>query len=371
MAHKYPPETVHTRVLDIVVQVGRTGALTPVACLEPVFVGGVTVTHATLHNEDEVRRKDVRVGDLVVLRRAGDVIPEIVAVLPEARPRTADGTLLQPPFTLPEICPECGSRVVREEGDRIVRCADGLICPAQVKGALRHFAGRRAMDIEGLGDKLIDQLVDSGRVKTPADLYTLDVPTLAGFERMGEKSAAKLVAAIAESRATTLERFIFALGIRHVGEATARDLARHFGTLEALMEADAKALLAVPDVGPVVAEAIVDFFAEPHNRTVIARLRAAGVHWPEHAGSAAQPPGPLSGKVFVLTGTLTHLSREAAKAAIEAAGGKVSAAVSKKTDYLVAGEAPGSKRDQALRLGVPILDEAALLQLLQAEGDKA
>ncbi|GHU37689.1 DNA ligase [Betaproteobacteria bacterium] len=358
VAHKYPAEEAQTKVEAIEVQVGRTGAITPVARLQPVFVGGVTVTNATLHNEDEVRRKDVRVGDTVIVRRAGDVIPEVARVVLEARP---EGTEI---FELPKICPECGSHVVREEGGAIVRCAGGLVCPAQVKGALIHFASRRAMDIEGLGDKLVEQLVDSGLVKTPADIYTLTMPGLAALERMGEKSADNRVAAIARSKDSTLARFIFALGIRNVGETTAKDLARYFGKLDALRNADAEALLKVPDVGPIVAESIRDFFAEAHNREVIARLMEAGVHWAEGEGQVDAPPGALSGKVFVITGTLPTLKRDEAKALIEAAGGKASGSVSKKTDYVVAGEEAGSKLDKARELGVRVIDEAGLLQLL-------
>ncbi|MDR3220703.1 MAG: NAD-dependent DNA ligase LigA, partial [Candidatus Accumulibacter sp.] len=358
VAHKYPAEEARTVVAAIDVQVGRTGALTPVAKLQPVFVGGVTVTNATLHNEDEARRKDVRVGDTVIVRRAGDVIPEVVGVVPEARP-----TPPPPPFSLPETCPQCGSRVVREEGEAIARCAGGLVCPAQVKGALLHFAGRRAMDIEGLGDKLVEQLTVSGQVKAPAGLYALTVPALAALERMGDKSAENLVAAIAKSRDTTLARFIFALGVRNVGESTARDLARHFGKLDNLMAADAAALEAVPDVGPVVAESIVGFFAEPRNREAVRQLREAGVNWPEGEAQAGRA-GALSGKTLVLTGTLPSLSRDEAKALIEAAGGKVSGSVSKKTDYVVAGEAAGSKLDKARELNLNVIGEARLRELL-------
>ncbi|MDR0736636.1 MAG: NAD-dependent DNA ligase LigA [Zoogloeaceae bacterium] len=362
VAHKYPPEEARTKVEAIDVQVGRTGAITPVARLTPVFVGGVTVTNATLHNEDEVRRKDVRVGDTVIVRRAGDVIPEIARVTLE------DGDAPRnPPFELPRICPECGSRVVREEGGAIVRCSGNLVCPAQVKGALLHFASRRAMDIEGLGDKLVEQLVETGLVKTPADLYALTLPQLAALARMGEKSAENLLAAIEKSKAASLSRFIFALGARNVGETTARDLARHFGNLAALMTAEMNALLKVPDVGPVVAESVRDFFAEPHNREVIRRLIEAGVTWEEREGPSAAPPGPLSGKVFVLTGTLPTLSRDAARIRIEAAGGKASGSVSKKTDYVVAGNEAGSKLAKALELGLTVIDEAALIAMLEQD----
>lgn len=361
VAHKFPAEEATTEVLSIGVQVGRTGAITPVARLKPVFVGGVTVTNATLHNEDEVRRKDVRIGDTVIVRRAGDVIPEVVAVVPEKRP------ILAPEFVMPRDCPECGSAIARVDGEAIARCTGGLYCPAQRKQALIHFASRRAMDIEGLGDKLVDQLVDCGLVHSPADLYHLEVQTLAGLERMGEKSAQNLRAAIDKSRNTTLGRFIYALGIRNVGEATARDLARHFGSLEALLAAGETKLEEVPDVGPVVAVSLTAFFAEPHNREVIERLRAAGVHWPEEA-SRNDGPKPLAGKTLVLTGTLPTLKRDEAKALIEAAGGKVAGSVSKKTDFVVAGEEAGSKLETALALGRPVIDEAELLHMLDKKG---
>lgn len=366
IAHKFPAEEALTEVLGIDVQVGRTGAITPVARLKPVFVGGVTVTNATLHNEDEVRRKDIRVGDTVIVRRAGDVIPEVVAIVPEKRP-TRDlfgGEPLHPPFELPKNCPECGSTVARGEDEAIARCTGGLYCPAQRKQALWHFAARRAMDIEGLGDKIVDQLVDAGLVHSPADLYGLSVETLAGLERMGEKSAQNLVAAIDQSRQTTLARFIFALGIRNVGEATARDLAKHFGGLDALLAADTATLQTVPDVGPIVAASIVAFFNESHNREIIARLLAAGLQWTEGEPADAGPK-LLAGKTLVLTGTLPTLKRDDAKAMIEAAGGKVAGSVSKKTDYVVAGEEAGSKLEKALELGVPVIDEAELLKLLE------
>ena len=356
LAHKFPAEEAETQVLDIGVQVGRTGALTPVARLKPVFVGGVTVTNATLHNEDEVRRKDVRVGDTVVVRRAGDVIPEVARVLLQKRP---EGAVI---FKMPERCPVCRSRVERLEGEAVVRCPAGLYCPAQRKQAILHFASRRAMDIEGLGEKLVDQLVDSETVKTPADIYRLSVETLAGLERMGEKSAANLVAAIDRSRNTTLGRFIFALGIRNVGEATARDLARSFGDVRTLMEADEARLQQVPDVGPVVAQSIAAFFREPHNREIVKQLLAAGMRLVQPI-----PTGDgLTGKTFVLTGTLPHLSREEAAARIEKAGGKVAGSVSKKTAYVVAGTDPGAKYDKARELGIPVLDEDGLLDLLSS-----
>ncbi len=353
IAHKFPAEEMRTEVLAIEVQVGRTGAITPVARLKPVFVGGVTVTNATLHNEDEVRRKDVRVGDTVIVRRAGDVIPEVVRVVVEKRPK---GTR---EFSLPRKCPECGSAIVRLPDEAIARCTGGLVCPAQVKQALLHFASRRALDIEGLGDKLVDQLVEGKVVRTPADLYKLGVAGLAELERMAEKSAANVFAAIDKSRRTTLARFIYALGIRHVGETTAKDLARHFGSLDALLDADEAALVEVHDVGPVLAQSIRQFFTEPHNREIIAQLRAAGVQWPEGAPQRAAA-GKLHGLTFVLTGTLPTLSREDAKELIESQGGKVAGSVSKKTNYVVAGDDPGSKLERANELGVPVLDEQQL-----------
>ena len=362
VAHKYPAQEEITRLLDIGVQVGRTGALTPVARLEPVFVGGVTVTNATLHNQDEIDRKDVRIGDWVIVRRAGDVIPEVVAPVLARREHDL------PRFDLLErfsACPVCGSHVVRAQDEAVARCTGGLFCPAQRKQALLHFASRRAMDIEGLGEKLVDQLVDAGIVKSTVDLYRLGIVGLASLERMGEKSAHNLLRAIDHSRNTTLARFIYALGIRNVGEATARDLARHFGSLDAVMAADLESLQQVPDVGPVVARALIDFFAEPHNCEVIAQLRAAGVTWEE--GPVKQSsPGVLSGKTFVLTGTLPTLSRDQAKALIESQGGKVSGSVSRKTDYVVAGAEAGSKLEKALALDVPVLDEVQLEQLLRA-----
>ncbi|WP_341679002.1 NAD-dependent DNA ligase LigA [Niveibacterium sp. SC-1] len=359
VAHKYPAQEQLTTVQNIEVQVGRTGKLTPVAKLAPVFVGGVTVTNATLHNEYEVHRKDVQIGDTVIVRRAGDVIPEIVGVVAERRPESARQ------FVMPTECPVCGSAVVREEGEADHRCSGGLYCPAQRKQALLHFASRRAMDVEGLGDKLVEQLVDQAIVRTPADLYRLGVAAFAALDRMAEKSATNLVAAIEKSRETTLARFIFALGIRNVGETTAKDLARHFGAIDPLMSADEAALQTVPDVGPVVAASIAAFFAEPHNREVIEQLRAAGVHWPEHE-VVREPIGLFAGKSLVLTGTLPSLSRDEATALIEAAGGKVSGSVSKKTSYVVAGSEAGSKLDKAQQLGVTILDEAGLKALLAA-----
>ena len=367
VAHKYPAQEAVTLLRDIEVQVGRTGALTPVARLEPVFVGGVTVTNATLHNQDEIDRKDVRIGDWVIVRRAGDVIPEVVAPVLERRSGEPPRFVLLDKFP---TCPVCGSHVVRGEDEAVARCSGGLFCPAQRKQALLHFASRRAMDIEGLGDKLVDQLVDAAIVKTPVDLYRLGVLALANLERMGEKSAQNLLMAIEKSRNTTLARFIFALGIRNVGEATARELARHFGNLDALTAADVDALQQVPDVGPIVAQCIADFFAEPHNREVIEQLRAAGVQWAEGEpqGSVA---GALAGKTFVLTGTLPTLSRDEAKALIEAQGGKVAGSVSKKTHYVVAGADAGSKLDKAQALGLAILDEDGLRALLNESDTNA
>ncbi|MBI2314056.1 MAG: NAD-dependent DNA ligase LigA [Betaproteobacteria bacterium] len=358
VAHKFPAEEATTVLEDIEVSVGRTGALTPVARLRPVFVGGVTVTNATLHNEDEIRRKDIMIGDTVIVRRAGDVIPEVVAVVKEHRPKHARH------FVMPAKCPVCGSAAARSEDEAVARCTGGLYCPAQRKQALLHFASRRAMDIEGLGDKLVDQLVDNQVVTTPADIYRLDVDTLADLERMGEKSAQNLVAAIESSKEATLARFIYALGIRNVGEATAKDLARHFGTLDALMEADASSLEEVRDVGPVVAKSIARFFAERHNREVIRDLRARGVRWAEDKAARRARQGAFAGKTFVLTGTLSAMTRDEAKDRIEALGGKVTGSVSKKTDYVVAGADPGSKYDKARELGVTILDEEQFANML-------
>ena len=358
IAHKFPAQEMMTEVLGIDVQVGRTGAITPVARLKPVFVGGVTVTNATLHNEDEVRRKDVRIGDFVIVRRAGDVIPEVVSVLLEKRPQHVQT------FEMPQQCPVCGSHIVKLEDEAIARCSGGLFCAAQRKQALLHFASRRALDIEGLGDKLVEQLVDQQLVNTPADLYQLSLPTLSNLERMAEKSAANILAAIAHSKQTSLARFIYALGIRNVGEATAKEFARFFGSLDALMNADAEQLMAVPDVGPIVAQSVAEFFAETHNREVISALRAVGVSWAESAGFQQPAESIFSGKTFVLTGTLPNLSRDEAKAKIEALGGKVSGSVSKKTDFVVVGAEAGSKLIKAQELGLALLDEAGLLALL-------
>jgi DNA ligase (NAD+) len=360
IAFKFPAEEVSTRVRGVDFQVGRTGALTPVARLEPVFVGGVTVSNATLHNLDEVERKDVRIGDMVIVRRAGDVIPEVVRVMHEQRPEDAQ------PIRLPGACPVCGSDVVRPEGQAVARCSGGLVCPAQRKEKLRHFASRRAMDIEGLGAKMVEQLVDAGtsdqQVNTPADLYTLTVEKLAGLERMAEKSASNIVAAIERSKSTTLARFLFALGIPEVGEATAATLARHFGDLDALADAGIVDLEAVPDVGPVVARHVHEFFRQPENIQVIKLLRERGVHWPVEPQRAGDLP--LQGRTFVLTGTLDAMTRDDARQRIEAAGGKVTSSVSAKTDYVVAGADPGSKLKKAEQLGLKILGEAELIRLL-------
>lgn len=357
IAHKFPAQEALTVVEDITVQVGRTGAITPVARLRAVFVGGVTVTNATLHNEDEVRRKDVHIGDTVSVRRAGDVIPEVVNVVMERRPADARR------FEMPTVCPECGSHILKQADEAVARCTGGLFCPAQRKQSIIHYASRRAMDIEGLGEKLADQLVEANLVHTLADIYKLDLMALSNLDRMATKSAQNILDALQTSKATTLARFIYALGMRNVGEATAKDLAKHFGNLSALMHASVEDLLAVNDVGPVVAESITNFFGEPHNQTVIAELLAAGITWPETEGKQAAT-GMLVGKTFVLTGTLPNLSRDSAKEMIENAGGKVSGSVSKKTDYVIAGSDAGSKLDKAQELGLAILDEACLLELL-------
>lgn len=354
IARKFPAQERETTVQDIEIQVGRTGALTPVARLAPVFVGGVTVTNATLHNEEEVQRKDVRKGDTVIVRRAGDVIPEVVRVIVEKRHKGARI------FHLPATCPVCGSHVTRIEGEATVRCSGGLFCAAQRKEAIKHFASRRALDIEGLGNKLIEQLVDRSLIQDVGDLYGLQLADFAGLERMADKSAANLLNALQASKSTTLDRFIYALGIREVGEATAQTLAREFGELGPLMQADAGTLEAIHDVGPVVAARIREFFAEAHNRAVIDKLRAAGIHWPAVTRPAAQP---LAGKTFVLTGTLS-IPRAELKDKLQSLGAKVSGSVSSNTDYLVAGEQPGSKYDKALKLGVEILDEQGCARLL-------
>ncbi|OIO82149.1 MAG: DNA ligase (NAD(+)) LigA [Gallionellaceae bacterium CG1_02_56_997] len=357
IAHKFPAEEAMTTLLDIDVQVGRTGVLTPVARLAPVFVGGVTVTNATLHNEDEIRRKDVRIGDTVIVRRAGDVIPEVARVVLERRPLDVRE------FVMPKVCPVCGSHVTRQADEAASRCSGGLFCPAQRKQALLHFASRRAMNIDGLGDKLVEQLVDAGLVHTSADLYQIGMSAIANLERMGEKSAIKLLDAIEHSKHTTLARFIFALGIRNVGEATAKDMAMHFGTLDNLLTADVERLQRVRDVGPVVAQSMVDFLSEAHNREIIKQLRSLGVQWDEHEPQADKIL-PFSGKTFVLTGTLPTLSREQAKEMLEALGAKVSGSVSKKTDYVVAGAEAGGKLEKALALHVTVLSEDELLILI-------
>lgn len=379
LAHKYPAQEETTRLTGIEVQVGRTGAITPVARLEPVFVGGVTVTNATLHNEDEIRRKDVRIGDTVIVRRAGDVIPEVVGPIIELRPEDAVE------FVMPQQCPVCGSAIERPEDEAIARCSGGLFCAAQRKQSLIHAVSRKALDIDGLGEKLIEQLVDSGRVKSLADLFTLSADELARYERMGPKSAANVVAALDKARNPTLEQLLYALGIRHVGETTARALAQHFGSLDAILEltqgiegdeqmstAEDK-LLGVQDVGPIVAASIVRFFAEPHNREIIeALLNADGDHKGITVQDVIAPTNghalALSGKTVVLTGTLPEWTREEASQHILAAGGKVSGSVSRKTSYVVAGEQAGSKLTKAQELGVPVLDEAGLKELLGLAG---
>ncbi|MFP3874671.1 MAG: NAD-dependent DNA ligase LigA [Thiohalophilus sp.] len=358
IAHKFPAQEEMTRLIGIDVQVGRTGALTPVARLEPVHVGGVTVSNATLHNQDEIDRLDVRVGDTVIIRRAGDVIPQVVSVVKSRR----EGKLKK--YHLPKTCPVCGSQTVRHEGEAVTYCTGGLYCAAQRKQALKHFASRRALDIDGLGDKLVDQLVDEDYVHDPADLFTLTKEQLIQLERMADKSAQNLIEALTKSRNTTLERFIYALGIHDVGEATARSLANHFGSLQALMQADKAALMAVPDIGPIVAESILTFFKQQHNQEVIDKLIQAGVTWEDIEVKPAEEL-PLNGKTFVLTGTLEEMSRDEAKAALQALGAKVTGSVSKKTDYVVVGADPGSKADKAESLGVEILDEVAFMDLIK------
>ena len=360
LAHKFPPEEALTELLEIGVNVGRTGAITPVARLSPVFVGGVTVTNATLHNEDEVHRKDLRAGDTVIVRRAGDVIPEVVGPVMERRPPDAQA------FVMPTECPACGSAIERLPGEAVARCTGGLVCPAQRKRALEHFAQRRALDIDGLGEKIIDQLVEQNLVRTPADLFNLGFSTLVALERFADKSAQNLIDSLEKAKHTTLARFIFALGIPDVGESTAKDLARHFGSLAPVLDATVETLMEVEGVGPVVAESIHQFFAEEHNRTVIDQLRA-NVTWPEGPPAPRAPQGVLAGKTIVLTGTLPTLAREQAKEMLEAAGAKVAGSVSKKTDYVVAGAEAGSKLAKAEELGIKILDEDGMRKLL--EGD--
>ena len=358
LAHKFPAQEALTQLLAIDVQVGRTGAITPVARLAPVFVGGATVTNATLHNEDEVRRKDIRIGDTVIVRRAGDVIPEVVGAILDRRPDDARE------FVMPTACPVCGSKIERLPDEAIARCTGGLFCPAQRKQALWHFAQRRALDIDGLGEKIIDQLVEQNLVRTPADLFSLGFSTLAALDRFADKSAQNLLDSLDKARHTTLARFIYALGIRHVGESTAKDLAKHFGSLDPIMAASVEDLLEVNDVGPVVAESIHNFFTEAHNQHVIEQLRSK-VSWPEGPPAPKAPQGVLAGRTVVLTGTLPTLSREEAKEMLEAAGAKVAGSVSKKTDYVVAGADAGSKLAKAEELGVPVLDEEGMRKLLE------
>ena len=370
VAHKYPAQEQVTTLLDIDVQVGRTGKLTPVAKLQPVFVGGTTVSNATLHNEGEAQRKDVRVGDTVIVRRAGDVIPEVVGVVLEKRtPEIAAKPLFDMRAWVHDKCPICASPIAKEESEADWRCTGGITCPAQCKQAFLHFASRRAVEIEGLGDKVVEQLVDAGIVRTLPEIYKLGFAKLNELERMGEKSAQNLLAAIEKSKSTTLPRFLYGLGIRHVGETTAKDLARHFGDIDKLMDASVEQLLEVNDVGPIVANSVREFFDQPHHREVVEQLRAAGVHWPAIEGTASDAHRPLLGKTLVITGTLPTLSRDEAKDLIEAAGGKVSGSVSKKTNWLVAGEEAGSKLDKARELGIATLDEAGLQALLAAPAD--
>lgn len=357
IAHKFPAQEEMTVLKSVDFQVGRTGALTPVARLEPTHVGGVIVSNATLHNMDEIERKDVRIGDTVIIRRAGDVIPEVVSIVMDKRPHNAKQ------IVPPKSCPVCDSEVFRDEGEAVIRCTGGLFCAAQRKEALKHFVSRKAMDAEGLGDKLIEQLVDANLVHDASDLYKLTLDDWANLERMGEKSAHNKMDALKKSKSTTLPRFLYALGIREVGEATARNLAQHFKTLPAVMSASEEQLLEVTDVGPIVAAHVVHFFAQPHNREVIEKLTKAGIHWPD-IQSIDPSKLPLSGKTFVITGTLPTLSRDEAKALLEAAGATVSGSVSKQTDYLLAGEKAGSKLTKAQELGVAIIDEQGLQRLL-------
>jgi DNA ligase (NAD+) len=357
IAHKFPAEEESTQIRAVEFQVGRTGALTPVARLEPIFVGGVTVSNATLHNMDEVARKDIRIGDTVIVRRAGDVIPEVVRVLIERRPTDARRV------ELPRWCPVCGSAVLQDADQSIARCSGGRRCAAQRKEEIKHFASRRALDIEGLGDKLIDQLVDKNLLSSPADLFDLDCEKLAAMDRMGEKSAANISAAILAAKETTLPRFLYALGIRDVGEATALALARHFGDLAAIRRASAEEIAAAQDVGPVIAGNVVAYFASTENAAIVDRLLRVGLHWPPV--KPAVNTGGLAGKSFVLTGTLSGLTRDEAEAAIVSRGGKISGSVSKKTTYVVAGSEPGSKLDKAKALGIEVLDTEQFARLLQ------
>jgi DNA ligase (NAD+) len=361
IAHKFPAQEELTVIEDVEFQVGRTGAVTPVARLKPVFVGGVTVSNATLHNMDEIRRLDVHIGDTVFIRRAGDVIPQVVKVVPEKRPKGAAEVVL------PSQCPVCDSDIVQIEGEAVARCSGGLYCPAQRKEAIRHYASRKAMDIEGLGDRLIEVLVDEGMVNTVADLYRLTKFQLSSLDRMGDKSAGNLVAAIDRARKPVLWRFLYALGIREVGEATAKSLASHFGTLEAISAADDEALQAVPDVGPIVAGHIRSFFDQPHNQETLQALKDTGVSWQEEQVVPAEAK-PLAGETWVLTGTLSQMTRDQAKEKLEKLGAKVAGSVSKKTACVVAGESAGSKLTKAEQLGVPVLDEEGLLALLEEHG---
>jgi DNA ligase (NAD+) len=358
LAHKFPAQEELTRVLRIDVQVGRTGAITPVARLEPVFVGGATVSNATLHNRDEIERLDVRVGDTVVIRRAGDVIPEVVSVVSEQRPVKASR------YRFPAQCPVCDSEIISDEQGAILRCSGGLFCAAQVKESIKHFASRRAMDIEGLGSKIIDQLVDAGIVKDVADLFDLDIETLEELDRLGKKSAENLVASIRNSRRTTLSRFLFALGIAQVGEATARALAEHFEALDLLAVADQEGLEQVPDVGPVVAGSLIQFFMQDHNREVIDRLKGAGMTWAHETGDGADM-APLAGKVVVLTGSMTDMTRDEARKALIQLGAKVTSSVSKNTDMVIAGNEPGGKYAKAKDLGVNVLFESEFRKLIE------
>lgn len=357
LAHKFPAEEEMTVLEQVEFQVGRTGALTPVARLKPVYVGGATVSNATLHNMDEITRKDIRIGDTVIIRRAGDVIPEVVSVVLSERPSDAKK------IHLPKKCPVCGSPVIQTEGEAIARCSDPLLCPAQRREAIKHFASKHAMDIEGLGDKLVEQLVDVGLVKDPSDLYQLTLAQLTDLERMGEKSAENILAALEKSKKTTLERFLYSLGVREVGVVTAHNLARALHTLEAILEADEADLQAIPDIGPVAAKYIATFFHQPKHRAVIKRLQTAGVQWPKIKIDRASQT--LAGKTFVLTGGLQQLTREEATRLLMDKGAKVSGSVSKQTDFVVVGESPGSKLAKAQALGVKIIDEAALLKMLR------
>ena len=357
IAYKFPPEEELTKIIDIEVQVGRTGALTPVARLEPVYVGGVTVTNATLHNDDEVRRKDVRVGDTVIIRRAGDVIPEVVSVLKDKRPAN---TAM---FVMPDTCPVCGSKTVRVDEESVIRCGGGLYCPAQRIQSIIHFASRRAMDIDGLGEKLIEQLFQKQYIKNVADLFHLNQDELASLERMGEKSAANLLTALEDSKATQLHKFLYALGIREVGEATARNLANHFGSIEKIQQATLDELESVADVGPIVAGHIQTFFTEEHNNSIVAELISAGINWPDI--EITEQKADLLGKTFVLTGKLVEMTREEAKERLLSMGAKVSGSVSKNTDYVISGEDSGSKLRKAEQLGIPVLDEIAFRNLIE------